>query len=159
MTWKKWEKISPNWWTKFKITKPISPDWSIKSKSIRQSSTLRDKISTKLLLKWGINCMKKPTDWKTLNKQQEVSDKYRLSMRKDTLVKKIPCRKLNLSFKILNNTFLNFKQNWESKLNNSKRSNTIPKQTNIFPTKINSLEKLLPFASPKKLLNNKISSL
>ncbi len=159
MTWKKWEKISQNWWTKFKITKLISSDWSIKSRSIKPSSTLRDKISIKLSLKWGINCMKKPTNWKTLNKQQEVSDKYKLSIRKDTLVKKIPCRKSNLSFKILNNTFLNSKQNWESKLNNSKKCNTIPKQTNIFPIKINSLERLLPFASLKKLLNNKISSL
>jgi len=35
----------------------------------------------------------------------------------------------------------------------------IPKRTNIFPTKINSLEKLLPFVSLKKLYNRKIFSL
>lgn len=111
MTWKKWGTISPGWWTKFKITKPISPDWSIKCKSIRPSSTLKDKISIKLSLKWDINCMKKPTGWKTLKKQPEVSDKYKHSLKKDTSAKKITCKKSNLSFKTLSNTFLNSKPN------------------------------------------------
>lgn len=111
MTWRKWETISPDWWTKFKITKPISPDWSIKWKSIRPSSTLKDKISIKLSLKWDTNCMKKPTGWKTLKKQQEASDKYKPSLRKDTSAKKITCKKLNPNFKILSNTFLNSKPN------------------------------------------------
>jgi len=45
--------------------------------------------------------MKKPTDWKTLKKQPEVSDKYKHSLKKDTSAKKITCKKSNLSFKTL----------------------------------------------------------